>query len=87
LGFFVPGAGFWCLSPGLNTELVQRALGCEPFAQEERQAYCTAIEGMVHAAKAALVPLQKEVEPLEKEGRRTTAELGRSVTYRRFAVR
>jgi hypothetical protein len=54
-------------------ELVQVALNREPLTQEERQAYCSAVEDMVHAAKARLVPVQEAVERLEKEARRTTA--------------
>ena len=43
------------LVEGLNIELVQVAIGCEPFTQEERLAYCRGVEEMVHAAKSALV--------------------------------
>jgi len=46
------------LVEGLSIELVQVAIACEPLTQEERLAYCRAMEDMVHAAKAALVPLQ-----------------------------
>jgi hypothetical protein len=52
---------------GVSTELVQRALGCEPFTQEECQAHCTAVEGMVHGTKAALAPLLAAVKRLTQE--------------------
>jgi hypothetical protein len=58
------------LIEGLNTELVQLAIDREPLTQEERQAYCSAVEEMVHAAKAALVLLQAVVDRLTREERR-----------------
>jgi len=49
------------LLEGLDTELVQVAIGCEQLTKEERRAYCRAVEEMVQAAKATLVPLQAAV--------------------------
>lgn len=53
---------------GLNIELVQASIGCEPRTKEERLAYCRAVEEMVHAAKAALVRLQVASARLERKG-------------------
>jgi hypothetical protein len=55
------------LIEGLNIELVQVAIDREPLTQEQRQAYCRAVEEMVHAAKAALVPLQAAAGRLTHE--------------------
>lgn len=42
-------------------------MGREPLTQKERVAYCRAVEEMVHAAKAALVPLQAAVDRVIRE--------------------
>ena len=55
------------LIQGLNIELVQLAVGREPLTKEERRAYCTAIEDMVNAARAAVTTLQAAVDRLTRE--------------------